>query len=85
VTLPPPLAPYATWLVAYDVDLGGPGTHRGLPSPTLTIVLPLNDPLDVGWSDEEAVVVGSGRSSGDCTHVRRRSATTGTCAASSWP
>jgi AraC-like DNA-binding protein len=52
--LPPPLASYATSLVAYDVDLGGPGMHRGLPSPTLTIVLPLDVPLDVGWGDEEA-------------------------------
>ncbi|MCW2774219.1 MAG: AraC family transcriptional regulator [Nocardioides sp.] len=45
----PALAPYIASLVAYDVDLGAPGVHRGLPSPTLTFVLPLGEPLDVGW------------------------------------
>jgi AraC-like DNA-binding protein len=43
------LAPYVASLVAYDVDLGAPGVHRGLPSTTLTFVLPVGDPLDVGW------------------------------------
>ena len=43
------LAPYVASLVAYDVDLGGPGVHRGLPSTTLTLVLPVGEPLDVGW------------------------------------
>jgi hypothetical protein len=45
----PALAPYVASLVAYDVDLGGPGVHRGLPSTTLTFVLPVGEPLDVGW------------------------------------
>jgi AraC-like DNA-binding protein len=45
------LAPYVTSLVAYDVDLGAPGVHRGLPSTSLTFVLPLGEPLDVGWAD----------------------------------
>ena len=31
-SVPPVLAPYVTSLVAYDVDLGAPGVHRGLPS-----------------------------------------------------
>ena len=44
-----PLAPYVASLVAYDVDLGGPGVHRGLPSTTLTFVLPVGERLDVGW------------------------------------
>ena len=43
------LAPYVASLVAYDVDLGAPGVHRGLPSTTLTFVLPVGEPLDVGW------------------------------------
>ncbi|MGY2703269.1 helix-turn-helix domain-containing protein [Nocardioides sp. HB32] len=43
------LAPYVASVVAYDVDLGGPGVHRGLPSTTLTVVLPVGAPLDVGW------------------------------------
>ncbi len=36
--------------MAYDVDLGAPGVHRGLPSTTLTFVLPVGEPLDVGWA-----------------------------------
>lgn len=43
------LAPYVASVVAYDVDLGGPGVHRGLPSTALTLVLPVGEPLDVGW------------------------------------
>jgi AraC-like DNA-binding protein len=45
----PALAPYVASLVAYDVDLGEPGVHRGLPSTTVTFVLPVGQPLDVGW------------------------------------
>lgn len=47
------LAPYVTSVVAYDVDLGAPGVHRGLPSPALTLVLALDDPLDVGWAGDD--------------------------------
>jgi len=43
------LAPYVASMVAYDVELGGPGVHRGLPSTSLTFVLPVDEPLDVGW------------------------------------
>lgn len=43
------LAPYVASVVAYDVDLGAPGVHRGLPSTTLTFVLPVGAPLEVGW------------------------------------
>ncbi|WP_028644094.1 helix-turn-helix domain-containing protein [Nocardioides sp. URHA0020] len=46
----PALAPYVASLTAYDVDLGAPGLHRGLPSTTLTFVLPVGAPLDVGWA-----------------------------------
>ncbi|MBZ5740751.1 helix-turn-helix domain-containing protein [Nocardioides mangrovi] len=48
-TIHPALAPYVASLTAYDVDLGAPGVHRGLPSPELTFVLPVGEPLDVGW------------------------------------
>jgi AraC-like DNA-binding protein len=53
--LPGVLAPYVVSLDAYDVEMGAPGVHRGLPSTTLTFVLPVGEPLDVGWAD------GSGR------------------------
>lgn len=43
------LAPYVVGLAAYDTDLGAPGVHRGLPGPHLTLVLPVGEPLDVGW------------------------------------
>ncbi|MFC7493961.1 MULTISPECIES: helix-turn-helix domain-containing protein [unclassified Nocardioides] len=45
----PALAPYVASVTAYDVDLGAPGVHRGLPGTTLTFVLPVGEPLDVGW------------------------------------
>lgn len=50
MALPVSLAPYVSSLVAYDVDLGGPGVHRGLPSTSLTFVLPVGAPLDVSWA-----------------------------------
>ena len=49
--VPRALTPYVAALVAYDVDLGAPGVHRGLPGTTLTFVLPVGEPLDVGWAD----------------------------------
>jgi AraC-like DNA-binding protein len=52
--VPSALAPYVTSLVAYDSDLGAPGVHRGLPTTSLTFVLPLGEPLDVGWADQRA-------------------------------
>jgi AraC-like DNA-binding protein len=49
--VPSALAPYVTSLMAYDVHLGAPGVHRGLPSTSLTLVLPMGEALDVGWAD----------------------------------
>lgn len=47
--VPPALQPYVVARIAYDVDFGAPGVHRGLPGTTLTFVLPLGDPLRVSW------------------------------------
>jgi len=44
-------APLVTSCHAYDVVLDGPGTHRGMPSTSVTFVLPLHDRLDVAWWD----------------------------------
>ncbi len=44
------LRPYVQRLVAYDADLGPAAVHRGLPSTTLTVVLPTGEPLDVEWA-----------------------------------
>ena len=52
--VPTALAPYVSSLEAYDVDLGAPGVHRGLPTTSLTFVLPMGEPLDVGWGDGSA-------------------------------
>ena len=52
--VPELLRPYVDSLVAYDVDLGGPGVHRGLPSTSLTFVLPLDAPLEVSWAADPA-------------------------------
>ena len=50
--VPAHLHPHIAALHVYDVDLGtGPGVHIGLPSTTLTLVLPLGEPLDVSWAD----------------------------------
>ena len=51
--VPPPLAPYVAATVPYDVGLGSPGAHRGMPSTAITFVLPLDAPLDVAWADDE--------------------------------
>jgi hypothetical protein len=52
--VPAILAPYVISVVAYDSDLGAPGVHRGLPTTSLTFVLPVGEPLDVGWGDGTA-------------------------------
>jgi AraC-like DNA-binding protein len=52
--VPAALAPYVADLVAYDVDLGGPGVHRGLPSTTVTLVLAVDAPLEVSWAGRPA-------------------------------
>lgn len=48
------LAPYVASVSAYDVALGPAGVHRGLPGTTLTFVLPVGEPLDVGWAGDPA-------------------------------
>ncbi len=52
--VPPHLRPYVGWLVAYDLDLGAPGVHRGLPSTALTLVIPIGHEIEVGWSGQPA-------------------------------
>jgi len=49
----PALRPYVASVTAYDVT-GEPGVHRGLPGTSLTFVLPVDQPLDVGWAGVEA-------------------------------
>lgn len=45
------LRPYVAWMAAYDTDFGAPGIHRGLPGTTVTLVFPVDEPLDVSWAD----------------------------------
>lgn len=45
-----PLAPFVTRLVAYDLTTEA-GVHRGLPSTGLTVVFPVDDPIDVEWDN----------------------------------
>ncbi len=49
--VPRALEPYVVARIAYDVDFGAPGVHRGLPGTGLTFVLPIDDPLRVSWGD----------------------------------
>ena len=50
--VPRALVPYVAATVPYDLDMGGPGVHRGVPSTAPTFVLPLDDPLDIAWADD---------------------------------
>jgi AraC-like DNA-binding protein len=43
------LRPYVASVIPYDVT-GAPGVHRGLPGTSLTFVLPVDEPIEVGWS-----------------------------------
>lgn len=40
--------------IPYDVEFAAPGVHRGLPSTTVTLVLPLDRPLRVSWASDPA-------------------------------
>lgn len=42
------LAPYVRSMMVYDIT-GRPGVHLGLPSTQVSLVLPLDEPIDVGW------------------------------------
>ncbi|MBG6096706.1 helix-turn-helix domain-containing protein [Nocardioides luteus] len=49
MAVPDVLRPYVTSLIAYDVDFGAPGMHRGMPSTEVTFVLSVDDPLVTSW------------------------------------
>ncbi|WP_242504325.1 helix-turn-helix domain-containing protein [Promicromonospora panici] len=51
--VPEVLAPYVTAVVPYDLDMGAPGLHRGMPSTGLTFELALGEPIDVSWAGED--------------------------------
>jgi AraC-like DNA-binding protein len=53
-SVPEALAPYVGLLSAHRTDPDAPELHRGLPSTTLTLVLSIGRPLDVGWADGSA-------------------------------
>ncbi|WP_331769883.1 helix-turn-helix domain-containing protein (plasmid) [Embleya sp. NBC_00888] len=44
-----PLRPFVATLAAYDLGPGPVGVHRGLPSSTLSITIPEDDSLEIGW------------------------------------
>jgi len=48
--VPEALRPYVAARIPYDVDFGAPGVHRGLPATTLTLVLPIGEPLRTSWT-----------------------------------
>ena len=50
--LHPALAPYVASCVGYDERPGPDAVHHGLPSPTLTVVLAFDEPLDCGWQGD---------------------------------
>ncbi len=47
--VPEALRPYVLAIVGYDLAMPEPGVHIGMPSTSVTFVLPIDEPLDVGW------------------------------------
>ncbi|WP_226899173.1 helix-turn-helix domain-containing protein [Nonomuraea phyllanthi] len=47
--MPAALAPFVVALSAYDLGPGLAGVHRGLPSSTVSITIPEEEPLEIGW------------------------------------
>lgn len=43
------LRPYVVSMLGYDMVLDCPGSHRGLPSTQLTVVVPVGRPIGLGW------------------------------------
>ncbi|MFI8523533.1 helix-turn-helix domain-containing protein [Promicromonospora sukumoe] len=60
--VPEVLAPYVTAVVPYDLDMGAPGVHRGMPGTGVTFELPLGEPIDVSWAGAD----GSRRQAWSC-------------------
>lgn len=57
--VPQQLRGYVTAVVAYDVEVGAPGSHVGMPSTALTLQLASGRPLRAGWAaDKDADPVG---------------------------
>lgn len=60
MSIPASLTPYVVALHVYDVSYAaGPGIHVGMPSTTLTFVLPLGEPLEVSWAGRPATQTSS--------------------------
>lgn len=51
--VPQQLRGYVTAVVAYDVEVGAPGSHVGMPSTALTLQLASGRPLRAGWAADE--------------------------------
>lgn len=75
------LRPFVATLDAYDLGSGSGGVHRGLPSSTVSITIPEDDFLEVGWvarshsrSRHRAVVAGLHM---DAAELRQRGCTRG--------
>lgn len=49
--MPPALVGLVESIVGYDHRLPADAVHHGLPSPTLTVILAFDEPLDCGWAD----------------------------------
>lgn len=53
-----PVRRFAGWYSGYRESGGAPGTHRGLPSPHLTLIITLDDPLTVACHPDPATPPG---------------------------
>lgn len=54
----PPLRPFVAWYGGYRTAGAAPGTHRGLPSPYLTVIVTLDDQLTVATHPDPAQPAG---------------------------
>ncbi|WP_407317690.1 helix-turn-helix domain-containing protein [Isoptericola halotolerans] len=54
MVVPLPLVPYVRSIVAYDLDMGAPGRHRGVPGTAPVLELAPTEPLDVRWEGAPA-------------------------------
>lgn len=51
--VPAGLTDFVTRVTAYDLSLDADAIHYGVPSPSATIIIAFDDPLDVAWMGDE--------------------------------
>lgn len=55
----PSLRPFVSSYDGYRISGYDAGTHVGMPSPSITVIIPFDDPVELAWPGEEASRFGS--------------------------